>query len=104
MKLKDPDPNPAVVISVLATIGELAQVRTCLLLIHLCDLLHSVSNPTCRSAQVTTRKRQGPERVRKRVRVAVRRLAGAVDVRVGTGRVVGLVKEKKVRTKNVTAI
>lgn len=29
LKLKDPDPNPAVVISVLATIGELAQVRTC---------------------------------------------------------------------------
>lgn len=28
LKLKDPDPNPAVVISVLATIGELAQVRT----------------------------------------------------------------------------
>lgn len=27
LKLKDPDPNPAVVISVLATIGELAQVR-----------------------------------------------------------------------------
>lgn len=27
LKLKDPDPNPGVVISVLATIGELAQVR-----------------------------------------------------------------------------
>lgn len=26
LKLKDPDPNPAVIISVLATIGELAQV------------------------------------------------------------------------------
>ncbi len=26
LKLKDPDPNPGVVISVLATIGELAQV------------------------------------------------------------------------------
>lgn len=27
LKLKDPDPNPGVVISVLATIGELAQVK-----------------------------------------------------------------------------
>lgn len=27
LKLKDPDPNPGVVISVLATIGELAQVQ-----------------------------------------------------------------------------
>jgi len=28
VKLKDTDPNPGVVISVLATIGELAQVTT----------------------------------------------------------------------------
>lgn len=35
LKLKDPDPNPGVVISVLATIGELAQVR----LDFMCSLL-----------------------------------------------------------------
>lgn len=41
LKLKDPDPNPGVVISVLATIGELAQVRLEALLSKSCTRLQS---------------------------------------------------------------
>lgn len=40
LKLKDPDPNPAVVISVLATIGELAQVSLLHKTSQLCKCLY----------------------------------------------------------------